>query len=142
MSKKDGIRQRAEDWYVEDINCTQAEVAEKFNVTPKTVGEWVKKYGWEAKRLEYHSSPVKIKQLLQQELMSIAQGNPAKLNADAISKLNAALDRLDKKLDPFVVKRVLVELDNYISQDDPKFAAKCTTYHKAYLQHRINLEIA
>jgi transposase len=142
MSKKDGIRQRAEDWYIENLDCTQAEIAEQFKITAKTVGEWVRKYEWEKKRLEYHSSPVKIKQLLQQELMSIAQGIAPKLNADAISKLNAALDRLDKKLDPFVVKRVLVELDNFISQHDPKFAALCTTYHKQYLQHRINLEVS
>src|SRR6185437_5650563 len=123
-------------------DCTQAEIAEKFHVTAKTVGDWYKKYAWEDRRRDYHSSPVRIKQLLQQELLSVAMGNAAKLNADAISKLNAALDRLDKKLDAFVVKRVLVELDNFISQSDPKFAATCTTYHKQYLQHRINLETA
>lgn len=142
MGKKDGVRQKAEDWFIENLDCSQAEIAEKFGITPKTVGDWYRKYDWEKRRLDYHSSPVVIKQLLQQELMSIAQGNAAKLNADAISKLNAALDRLDKKLDPFVVKRVLVELDNFITNIDPKFAATCTPFHKQYLQHRINLEIA
>ncbi|QTE40532.2 hypothetical protein J3L18_23185 [Mucilaginibacter gossypii] len=142
MATKDNIRQHAEDWFIEHADCTQVEIAEKFNVTTNTVSTWAKKFEWDKKRIDYHSSPVKIKQLLQQELMSVAQGNDAKLNADAISKLNAALDRLDKKLDAFVVKRVLVELDNFISQTEPKFAAQCTPFHKAYLQHRINLEIA
>lgn len=142
MGKKDAIRQRAEDWYIENLNCSQAEIAEQFNISTNTVSSWAKKHEWDKKRVEYHSSPVKIKQLLQNELMSVAQGNDPKLNADAISKLNVALDRLDKKLDAFVVKRVLMELDNFISQTNPKFAADCVQYHRQFLHHRINLELA
>jgi transposase len=142
MGKKDAIRQKAEDWFIENSDCTQAEIAEQFSVSTQTVNKWYQKYNWEDQRRDYHSSPIKIKQLLQQELLAVAQGKEAKLNADAISKLNVAIDRLDKKLDAFVVKRVLVELDNFISQIDPKFAAQCTPFHKQYLQHRINLEIA
>lgn len=139
-AKKDRIRQRAEDWYIDNSDCTQAEIAEKFGITAKTVGDWVKKHGWEKKRLDYHSSPVKIRQLLQEEFISIAQGNKSKLDADAISKINAALERMDRKADPYVVQSILKELDNYISQIDPKFAAQCTPFHKLFLQHRINLE--
>lgn len=142
MGKKEAIRQKAEDWFIENNDCTQAEIADKFGITAKTVNSWHKKHNWEDRRRDYHSSPIKIKQLLQNELLSVAQGNAPKLNADAISKLNAAIDRLDKKIDAFVVKRVLVELDNHISNADPKFAAQCTLFHKSYLQHRINLEIA
>lgn len=142
MGKKDAIRQKAEDWFIENSDCTQAEIAEQFKVSTQTVNKWYKKYNWEDQRRDYHSSPIKIKQLLQQELLAVAQGKEAKLNADAISKLNVAIDRLDKKLDAFVVKRVLVELDTFICQIDPKFASQCTPFHKQYLQHRINLEIA
>lgn len=139
-AKKNAVRQRAEDWFIENQDCTQAEIAEKFSVTPKTVGDWAKKYKWEEKRLDLHSSPVKIKQLLQAEMVSIAQGNAPKLPADAISKLNVVLDRLEKKADPHVVHKILKDLDNFISQEDPAFAGKCTPYHKRFLQHRINLE--
>lgn len=138
--KKDDKRQKAQDWYVENIDATQAEIAEMFGVTAKTISVWSNKYDWENKRLEYQSSPIKIKQLLQKELLSVAQGNDPKLPADGISKLMAALDRCEKKADPIVVHKILKDLDNFISQIDPHFAVQATVFHKQFLQHRINLE--
>lgn len=133
-------RQKAEEWYIEHFEATQKEIATLFNVTEKTIGNWKEKYGWEKKRLDYHSSPVRIKELLQQELMRIAQGEPAKLNADSVSKLMSALDKLDKKADPIVVQKILKDLDNFISESDPEFAIRCTEFHRQFLIHRINLE--
>lgn len=139
-AKKDSKRSKAEEWFIENFDATQKEVAELFSVSEKTIGVWVKKYNWEEKRLDFHSSPVRIKQLLQRELLSVAQGNPSKLNADGISKLMAALDRCDKKADPIVVQRILKDLDNFISESNPDFAVEATTFHKQFLIHRINLE--
>ena len=133
-------KQKAEEWFIENIDATQKGVAELFGISEKTIGTWVKKYNWLDKRLDYHSSPVKIKELLQRELLSVAQGNAPKLSADGISKLMSALDRCDKKADPIVVQRILKDLDNFISEIDPAFAVKCTQYHKQFLIHRINLE--
>lgn len=133
-------RQQAEEWFIENIEGTQKECAELFKVTEKTIGAWAKKYNWEQKRLDYHSSPVKIKQLLQREAMWVAQGNAPKINADSLIKIMAGLDRCDSKADPIVVSRVLKDLDNFISVDDPAFAAQATKYHKLFLQHRIDLE--
>lgn len=138
--KKDEIRQKAQDWYVENIDATQAEIADMFGVTAKTISVWSNKYDWENKRLDYQSSPIKIKQLLQKELLSVAQGKDPKLPADGISKLMAALDRCEKKADPIVVHKILKDLDNFISQIDPHFAVQATVFHKQFLQHRINLE--
>ena len=137
---KDGIRIKCEALYIENIEVTQKEVAELFKVTEKTIGEWVKKYDWEQKRLDFHASPTKIKQLLQKELLKIANGEKATLPADSISKLMATLDRLNKQADPIVVHSILKELDLFISQIDPAFASKCTTFHKQFLQFRISLE--
>jgi transposase len=133
-------KQKAEEWFIENIDATQKEVAELFGISEKTIGTWVKKHNWMDKRLDYHSSPVKIKELLQRELLSVAQGNTPKLSADGISKLMSALDRCDKKADPIVVQRILKDLDNFISEIDPSFAVKCTQFHKQFLIHRINLE--
>lgn len=138
--KKDRVRELAEEFYVQHFDATQEEVAEMYGVTPKTVSTWKTKYIWEEKRRDYHSSPVKIKQLLQDELLSVAQGNPPKLKADSISKLMASLDRCERKLDPTVVAKLLKELDNFISKINPRFAVECTPYHKQFLQHRISLE--
>ncbi|PSL06547.1 phage terminase small subunit-related protein [Cecembia rubra] len=138
--KKDKIRYQAKDYFVENFGATKKEVAELFGVTEKTIGDWSFKDNWENERLNYHASPVKIKQLLQQELLSVAQGNQPKLPADGISKLMSALDKVEKKADPTVVSRILKDLDNFISEEDPEFALKCIHWHKQFLIHRINLE--
>ena len=108
--------------------------------TSKTIGDWSVKDDWEAARLNFHSSPVRIKQLLQAELLNLAQGKEAKLPADSISKLFSALDKVEKKVDATVVSRILKELDNFIAEANPKLALELTHYHKQFLIHRINLE--
>lgn len=138
--KHDSKRHKAEECFIENFDATQKEVAELYGVSEKTIGVWAKKNNWQEKRLDFHSSPVRIKQLLQRELLSVAQGNPAKLNADGISKLMAALDRCDKKADPTVVQRILKDLDNFISESNPDFAVEATPFHKQFLIHRINIE--
>lgn len=138
--KKDNVRQQAEDYFIEHHNATQADVADLFKVSPKTLGGWYKKDDWEKKRLDYHSSPVRIKQLVQRELMSVASGNTPTLPADTMSKLMAVLDKCEKKSDPIVVSRILKDLDNFICGIDPAFALQASVFHRQFLQHRINLE--
>lgn len=138
--KKDKARQQAMDHYVENIDATQKECAELFGVTTKTVSTWANADDWESKRLDYHSSPVKIKQYLQKELLNVVQGNAATISADTISKLMAALDKCERKADPIVVHRILKDLDNFISEADPALAVKCVHFHKQFLIYRINLE--
>ncbi|MFY0714119.1 hypothetical protein J1D01_10610 [Seonamhaeicola sp. NFXS20] len=46
---KDKERGIARIWYTEQ-NKTAKEIAEKLKLTEKTVGEWVKKYGWKEER--------------------------------------------------------------------------------------------
>lgn len=137
---KEAVRLKAEAYYIENIDASLKEVANLYKVTEKTIGGWAKTHEWEQKRLDFHASPTRIKQLLQNELLNISKGDAAKLPADAIAKLMATLDRLEKKADPIVVKKMLVDLDLFISQHDPEFAAKATYYHKLFLQHRISLE--
>lgn len=139
--KKDKIRHEAEAYYIDNPEATQTEVAELYKVTQKTISSWCIKYEWEQKRIDFHSSPIKLKQLLQREAMLVAQGKASTVNADALSKLISGIDKLSNKANPIVVARVLKELDNFISEIDPHFAAKLTDYHKKFLQHRINLEL-
>jgi hypothetical protein len=138
--KKSRIRELARDYFVQHFEATGDEVAALYGITTKTVSAWRKADAWDDARRDYHSSPVKIKQLLQDELLSVAQGNEPKLKADGISKLMASLDRCERKLDPTVVARLLKELDIFISKSDPSFAAQCLPFHKQFLQHRISME--
>lgn len=137
---KTQTRLKAEEFFIENIDTTLTEVAEHYKVSLNTVSAWARKYDWKDKRLNFHASPTKIKQLLQTELLNIADGKEPTLPADAISKLMSTLDRLEKKADPIVVHKILKDLDNFISEIDPAFAKECTKYHKQFLQHRINLE--
>lgn len=137
---KDSIRQKAEAYYIENVEVDARQIAELYDVHYDTVRAWAKKYNWENQRLDYHASPTTIKQKLQQEALNITEGKPPTFSADSINKLMAAIGRLDKRADPIVVHKILKDLDVFISEIDPAFAAQCTSYHKQFLQHRINLE--
>lgn len=139
-AKKDKTREQAKAYFIDNIDCTYKEVAELYSVTEKTLSKWATEDDWQEQRINYHASPIKIKQRLQQELMTVTSGGVATLNADSVSKLMSALDRCDKKADPNVVARVLKDLDNYISELDPKIAISVQPYHKQFLRHRIQLE--
>ena len=130
---KDATRQKAEGYYIENFEATQKDIAELFNVLQPTVSAWVRKYEWDEKRLNFHASPTKIKQLLQQELLHVTSGGTPKLPADGISKLMAALKKKEKTSDPIVVHKILKDLDMFISQIDADFASKCTPFHKQFL---------
>ena len=91
--------------------------------------------------MNFHASPTVIKQKLQQETLRIINGGVPTFSATGVEKLMKALDRCDKQADPVVVHRILKDLDNFISEVDPAFAAQCTQYHKQFLQHRISIEI-
>jgi len=136
---KDGIRQKAEAYYIENFESTQAEIAELFSTRQATVSQWISKYNWEEKRFSFHASPTKIKQLLQKELANLTSGAEPKLPTTAISKLMEVLEKCDKKADPVVIHKILKELDYFISEIDPDFASQCTNYHKQFLQYKISL---
>ncbi len=140
-ANKDKTRIEAEAYYIDNPDATQQQIAELYSVTQKTVSKWANQFDWEQKRVDFHSSPIKIKQLLQKEVLLVASGKPSTINADSISKLMSALDRCDKKANPVIVARILKDVDNFVSEHDPHFAVKLTEFHKKFLQHRINLEL-
>ena len=133
-TKNDSIRLKAEAYYIENMEASQKEVTEL------TVSSWVQKYNWEEKRMNFHASPTVIKQKLQQETLRVINGGIPSFSAKDVERLMKALDRCDKQADPVVVHRILKDLDNFISEVDPAFAAQCTQYHKQFLQHRISIE--
>lgn len=139
-NEKKSNKRLAEDFFIENFEVTQKEVAELFGISEKTVSAWSKAGNWAKRRDDYHSSPVKIRQLLQQELLRVAQGGKATLNADSISKLQKVIGELRKTADPIVVQQVLKDLDNFIAEQDPKLASEITAFHRQFLIHRINLE--
>ena len=137
---KNSKKRQAEDFFIANFDITQKEVAAMFGVTENTVSEWARKGDWAAKRDDYHASPIKIRELLQKELLSVAQGNAPKLHSDAVSKLHKVIEELRKTAHPVVIQAVLKDLDNFISETNPKLATEVTKFHREFLIHRINQE--
>jgi transposase len=138
---KDATQRLAEEHFIRNFTITQKEISEIYQVTTKTVSKWATQNKWDEQRSQYHSSPVKIQQILRDEILWVSQGNPPRINADVIIKLQASLDRMEKKIDAFVVHEILKAQDNFISEIDPEFAVKLTGYNKKFLHHRVNLEV-
>ena len=138
--KKRGI---AEDMYIR-LGLTGREIAENLGVTEQTVSRWKKgregERSWDDRRTESSLTPLKIKETLLKEAEKLAKGEESGVKADQLSKIMAAIDQLDKKINVRTVMDVFREFDNWMAEQDPAVAVGFTRYHKLFLQYRISLE--
>jgi transposase len=138
--KKRGI---AEDMYIR-LGLTGREIAENLGVTEQTVSRWKKgregERSWDDRRTESSLTPLKIKETLLKEAEKLARGEESGVKADQLSKIMAAIDQLDKKINVRTVMDVFREFDNWMAEQDPAVAVGFTRYHKLFLQYRISLE--
>lgn len=139
----DKKREIAEDMYIR-LGMNGREIAEQLNVTEQTVSRWKKgrdgEKSWDDRKTEASLTPVKIKELLLQEAYKVAKGEASTINSDQISKLMAAIDRLDKKINVRTVMDVFREFDNWMAEQEPATAILFTRFHKLFLQYRISIE--
>jgi len=129
----------AEDLFIR-AGLTAKDISEQLGVSEQTLTKWKKKGNWESRKQEISTSPLKIKELLLSEAHKIAGGEISTIDSDKLSKIMAAIDRLDKRISVRVVMDVFREFDNYMAEVEPKKALEFTKYHKLFLQHRINIE--
>lgn len=141
----DKKRELAEDMYIR-LGCTGREIAERLSITEQTVSRWKKgregERTWDDRKQESQLTPLRIKELLLGEAHKIASGEESTIRADQLSKIMAAIDQLDKKINVRSVMDVFKEFDNWMSEQDPSLAVSFTKYHKLFLLYRINLESA
>lgn len=139
----DKKREIAEDMYIR-LGLTGREIAENLGVTEQTVSRWKKgregEPSWDERKNETQLTPLKIKELLMGEAYKVAKGETSTINSDQISKLMAAIDRLDKKINVRTVMDVFREFDNWMAEQEPAVAIQFTRFHKLFLQYRISLE--
>lgn len=144
--KKDYMKLRAtaEELFVGQ-GMSGREIADLLNVSEVTVSNWRKgregEKTWDDKRKELQMSPVRIKEKLLDEAKKIADGEPSTIDADKLSKIVAAIDRLDKKISIRIIADVLKECDNWLVETDPSQTLLLSKYHKQFLQYRISLEV-
>lgn len=155
MAKKRQVRRAtpAEISHAETLFCekkwTPEAIAEALERDIKTIYAWRDKYLWEETKDLFDTGPTELKKILLKEAVRIAKGESRKdedgnivkgLDADALSKVMKAYDYMSQKAGPSVCRDILVELDNWLSMQDPKLAAEMTKWHKQFLIFKIQQE--
>lgn len=155
MAKKRQVRRAtpAEISHAETLFCekkwTPEAIAEALERDIKTIYAWRDKYLWEETKDLFDTGPTELKKILLKEAVRIAKGEARKdedgnavkgLDADALSKVMKAYDYMSQKASPSVCRDILVELDNWLSMQDPKLAAEMTKWHKQFLIFKIQQE--
>ena len=139
----DKKREIAEDMYIR-LGLTGREIAENLGVTEQTVSRWKKgregEKSWDDRKTEAQLTPLKIKELLLKEAEKLAKGEESLVKADQLSKIMAAIDQLDKKINVRTVMDVFREFDIWMYEQEPATAIQFTRWHKLFLQYRVSLE--
>ena len=117
MSNKLSKRIHAEGLYINE-GWTAKAIAQTVGVSENTVGTWVKKYEWKTKKREALAAPHKIKQLLLTELEKAVNGEEPKFNADTVSKITRALERVDKGVSVQISISVMKLFTNWLTTQD------------------------
>lgn len=138
----------AEYLFVEKRLSLQA-IAKEMDRNIKTIIDWRDKEGWEETKDLFHTGPTQLKKALLQAAMRVMTGEVRKdengnelkeIDADSLSKIMKAYDYVSKKASAAVCRDILVELDNFVSEREPKLAAEMTQYHRMFLVYKIGQE--
>ncbi|WP_418894696.1 hypothetical protein [Limibacterium fermenti] len=135
------------EWLFVERGLKPEAIAEELERDIKTIYRWREDGKWDDKKELFDLGPTELKRILMEAAIRVAKGekrtdtngNEVKeIDADAISKIMKAYDYMSKKVSPEVVRDVLIECDNYISQIEPEDAVKITQYHKMFLIFKID----
>ncbi len=143
----------AEISHAETLYCekkwTPEAIAETLDRDIKTIYSWRDKYHWEETRDLFDTGPTELKKILLKEAVRIAKGEKRlaedgtqlpNIDSDSLSKVMKAYDYMSKKASPSVCKDILVELDNWLSMQEPKLAGEMTKWHKQFIIFKIQQE--
>ena len=139
----DRLREIAEDYYIR-LGSTGREISEILDVSEQAISSWKKgrpgERSWDDRKRDAQLTPLKLKETLMREANSIAEGNEPTIKADSLSKIMAAIDRLDKSVNPRVAMAVLQMRDNYVAEIAPERAVEDLEFNKGFLKHLIALQ--
>lgn len=130
-------QQAAEGLFVDQFWDAQ-QIADFLKVQPATVGVWRKKGEWDKKREETINNPVKMRRLIAQQMLLIAQGEKATIDADALSKMFKVYEGLSDKINPGIVAAIIKLYDEWLAKENPKLAVENLPFNKKFLIHIIN----
>lgn len=136
MAARDNRQKIAEGMFIEQGMTCKA-IAGLVTVSEQTLSKWRKDANWDARRAEALASPHRIREILLKELQSVAEGNKASVDTNALAQINKTLSSFGNATPPNVVVAVLQGFDNWMAGQEPKTAIQFLDWHKLYLQHVI-----
>lgn len=137
------------EWLFCEKRLTLEAIAKELDRNIKTITKWRDDGGWEDTKELFELSPVQLKKLLTEAAIRMAkgekrvdkEGNELKeVDADAIIKVMKSREYLQKGVSPEVCRDFLIELDNFVSEQNPELAAQMTKYHKMFLIEKIRID--
>jgi len=132
----------AKDLYINKL-WSAKEISEFLSVTETIIGRWKKKdegteEDWDKQREQIIANPLVLKQTILNEMVAIAAGQPAKIDADALAKLNKVIEGLNDKIQPGIVAAILKLQDEFLVKENPKLAVELLPHNKKFIIHIIN----
>lgn len=119
-------------------NFTNVELAEKVGVTPKTVGNWIKDWK-ELKAAKTATKDEIIARYLRQinsilKLADDEERTTTDAEADKISKLNKAMEAIDKEIGLSIFIQVFQEYNSFLLPLDAPLARNNNKFQDKFLQ--------
>lgn len=142
MAKTGTDKKTLAERYFFDTDFTQEEIAELLDVTPQTISRWATDGNWKAKKASYTITPRDIKNMLYEQIFAIrekAQNANRPLDnkeADAISKLATAVERVDKRMTNSTFFAVFMEFNNWLRGVDLESLKKLAIYEREFMSER------
>jgi len=125
-------------------NMMQKDICQRVQVTPKTLQRWIEKENWKEKLA---AKTITRSELVNSTLNKIYEllNNEKQIDADALSKLASAVERLDKKETPVVIMEVFLAFGAWLQLQatidkncDLEFIKKVTRYQDQYITEKMS----
>ncbi|RWX00924.1 DDE transposase family protein [Flavobacterium cerinum] len=121
-------------------NISQKEIATRLKVTEKTIGKWVKDGNWETMKKSMLTTKENQLTMMYDQLDFLntdIKGREFKIatpkEADIISKLTSAINRLETETSIGDTVEVAKKIIQFVRSQDVAFAAQLTNYFDGYI---------
>lgn len=120
-------------------------IANTVGVGLSTVYRWIKNGNWEDRRKQILTAPHKIKEFMDTYMLKIIEeetvSNDDVKKADALVKISAAREKLDKGITVHTVISVFKEFNSFLTEINADFAITLTDFEKMFIQHKGEMEL-
>lgn len=127
-------------------NLTQQEIAERVDVRPATISKWVNSENWSLlktsitiTREEQLARLYQQLQLVQDKILerTIGERFPTTAEADTITKLASAIDKLERETGLNDIISVSKQFLDWLRSSDLEKAKELTMYFDAFIKERL-----